>query len=277
MRIVIRVDGGGWRGMGHVARCEAIGAELLRTGHRVEYATRTKATVDRLARVAPTVRLVGPSDADALAAMDADRVVVDLPYPTAIPDAFVVPRSHVGDWPCAIVRREFREWRDKYRRTAARWTGPNDVHPPKTVYVTGGATDGHGLLVPILEALALMDAAPSPVVADGSIDDVPATMATCDIAIISYGVTALECACVGLPAVYVCPTEAHEVGASALDAAGCGVNLGVHGRQCGELRIAQWADRLLAAPEEMAAMSAAGRALIDGRGAERVARRIVGE
>ena len=61
MRIVIRVDGGGWRGMGHVARCEAIGAELLRMGHRVEYATRTKATVDRVVLATPHV-WDGPED-----------------------------------------------------------------------------------------------------------------------------------------------------------------------------------------------------------------------
>ena len=262
--------------MGHVARCEAIGAELLRMGHRVEYATRTDETVDRLARVAPTVRLVGPSDADALAAMDADRVVVDLPYPTAIPDAFVVPRSHVGDWAGAIVRREFREWRD----------GPADVCGFRSgqVYVTGGATDGHGLLIPVLESLALMAAAPTPLVADGSIADVPAAMDGCDIAIVSYGVTALECACVGLPAVYVCATEAHEVGARALDEEGCGINAGVAGRydtatgySTGEYHIAGLADKLLADPDRLAAMSAAGRALIDGRGAERVAKRILGE
>ena len=269
MQVAIRVDGGGWRGLGHVSRMVALAPELQRLGAHVVYATRTADMLPRLARIAPSKLLVGASDHDALAALSVDRVVVDLPYRVCtdgLPRPYDVPRSHAGDMTRAILRREFR----------AAHEAPRTLPGGKPrCYVSGGGTDGHGLLVPLLEAVGLMREDVEPVVADGSIEDVARTMAGCTLALISYGVTALECACVGLPALYLCATDAHEVGAKALAAHGCGINLGVRGR-VSEHAIAAKADVLLRAPRTLDAMTAAGRALVDGLGAVRVAEEIVG-
>ena len=263
MRVNIRVDGGGWRGMGHVARAEAIAVELLALGARVTYATRTAEVLPRLARRGPTILLVGPDDAEALAAMRADRVVVDLPYPLRVPGASHVARSHCGDWSRAVVGRPFRP-RPRHQRGER----------PR-VYISGGGTDHHGLLVPLLEAAGLMRSEPDLVVADGSLADPAAAMARCDLALVAYGVTALELAAVGVPALWLAATDGHARGARALEATGCGRHLGLRGH-VGEGTVAAEADALLEDRGRLAGMALAGPEAIDGRGAERVAREILG-
>jgi spore coat polysaccharide biosynthesis predicted glycosyltransferase SpsG len=96
---------------------------------------------------------------------------------------------------------------------------------------------------------------------------------TCAAGVVAYGVTALEAACVGLPTICVSPTDGHAVGAVALAEAGCSIHAGRRG--VAEREVARILGTLLADAPARAAMSEAGRALIDGRGATRVAREIV--
>lgn len=267
MRVAYRVDGGGWRGLGHVARCEALVPELQALGVGVEIATRAEAVLPRLARLAPTKLLVGPSETAALAALGVDRVIVDLPHSiplTGLPRPYVVGRSHCGDWSRALIRCEIVRARCSI----------SPAPPPWRIYVSGGGTDAAGLLVPLLEAVGLLEVPVEPVVADGSRSDVGALMSSCHVAAIAYGVTALEAACVGLPAVYVAATDGHAVGARALMEAGCGIYAGVRG-MVRERDVAGHLATLIDSAECRTAMAAAGHATVDGRGAQRVAREIL--
>jgi spore coat polysaccharide biosynthesis predicted glycosyltransferase SpsG len=94
------------------------------------------------------------------------------------------------------------------------------------------------------------------------------------LGVISFGVTAYELAALGVPALYLCLTPDHALSASAFEAAGMGVSLGVAG-EINDMMIAGAVQSLLADPAKRRAMSAAGRMNLDGRGAIRVAERIV--
>jgi spore coat polysaccharide biosynthesis protein SpsF len=100
---------------------------------------------------------------------------------------------------------------------------------------------------------------------------VSAVAKDCDLAVVSYGVSALECAHLGVPAVYLCLTPDHAESASAADAAGFGTSLGL-ARDPDRIEAAL--DRLIADPARRRAMAAAGRLAVDGRGAERIAAEI---
>lgn len=267
MRAAYRVDGGGWRGLGHVVHCEALVPELRAHGVDVQIATRTEAVLPRLARLAPTRLLGGASEVDEVAALDVDRVILDLPHAVplvGLPRPYQVQRSHLGDWSRVLIRSQITSARGLDLRP----------HDRLRVYVSGGGTDGHGLLVPLLEAVGLIGAALEPVVADGTCADVGRLMVSCHAAVIAYGTTALEAACVGLPAVYVAGTDGHAIGARALAEAGCGVYAGVRG-SVRESDVALSLEQLLAAPDRREQMRRAGMELVDGHGARRVAREIL--
>ena len=98
--------------------------------------------------------------------------------------------------------------------------------------------------------------------------------AECDLAVLAFGVSAYECAHIGVPALYLGLTPDHAMSAQGFDDAGFGVNLGVvSALQDKKLSDAIFA--LAADPERRRAMAAAGRLAIDGRGAERLAQEIV--
>src|SRR6185369_15360977 len=104
-------------------------------------------------------------------------------------------------------------------------------------------------------------------------NDLPRLMAETDLGVISFGVTAYELAALGVPALYLCLTPDHAMSASAFEAAGMGVSLGVAG-EINDMMIAGAVQSLLADPARRRAMSAAGRMNLDGRGAARVAERM---
>lgn len=106
--------------------------------------------------------------------------------------------------------------------------------------------------------------------------DMRAIMLRADLAIASFGVTAYELAATATPAVYLCLTPDHARSASLFDARGAGVSLGVY-RGDEAPRLAATASALLADTERRIVMGRAGRFLVDGRGAARVADRIVAE
>jgi spore coat polysaccharide biosynthesis predicted glycosyltransferase SpsG len=94
------------------------------------------------------------------------------------------------------------------------------------------------------------------------------------IAVASFGVSAYELAACGVPAVHLCLTEDHARSASAFVREGIAESLGVFPA----VQPAQLADAvagLLSDPQRRDEMAARARALVDGRGAKRVAGRIV--
>lgn len=98
-------------------------------------------------------------------------------------------------------------------------------------------------------------------------------MASADMALVAFGVTASELAAIGVPAIYVCLTEDHAASASAFVNAGMGLSLGQPADMTPEaVRAAVRA--LVDDPELRRSMAAAGRMSLDGRGGARIAARL---
>ncbi len=101
-------------------------------------------------------------------------------------------------------------------------------------------------------------------------DDMAGLMAQHDLAIGAGGMTGLERAAMGLPALIVTLADNQAPGARALHAAGAA-------RLIGDVRTPRWSDAIapaldaLAPPDIRIAMARAGLKLVDGRGAGRVA------
>ena len=100
--------------------------------------------------------------------------------------------------------------------------------------------------------------------------DMASLMASADIGIVSFGVTAAEMAAMGLPALYLCLSTDHVQSATVYEQANLGVNLGVftandHGRLREVVKV------LLDDPIALKAMSDNAMNLVDGGGAVRIA------
>lgn len=94
---------------------------------------------------------------------------------------------------------------------------------------------------------------------------------TADLAIVAGGITMHEAACCGVPSAAVCQPIDHQVlVASALEEAGCMVNLG-YGESLKPGEIAAAVNALSLDPSRRRSMSAAGPRICDGLGADRVA------
>jgi spore coat polysaccharide biosynthesis protein SpsF len=155
-----------------------------------------------------------------------------------------------------------------------------------------GGSDPHGLTLPAVKALASIrrnvkvTVIVGPSVSADAEDAVrleapaftvvrnPANlgdiMATADVALVTFGVTAYELASIGVPAIYICLNEDHAESASAFVRAGMGVSLGL----AASLEPHDMSDSvvdLLDDPDLCRSMSAAGRMNLDGRGATRIA------
>ena len=113
-----------------------------------------------------------------------------------------------------------------------------------------------------------------PVMVHDQPPDMRQLMLGAGLAVASFGVTAYELAATATPTILLCYTADHERSASALVKPGAAVSLGVHTGHEGP-RVAETVAALLADREECQRMGRAGRALIDGRGAARVAERII--
>ena len=102
-------------------------------------------------------------------------------------------------------------------------------------------------------------------------DGLATEYATCDLALVAFGVTAYELAAFGVPAVYLCPTPDHALSASAFEQAGLGVSLGT-ADAIGDAAIAQAVWSLMNDAARRRAMRSAGLMTVDGNGASRIAR-----
>jgi spore coat polysaccharide biosynthesis protein SpsF len=202
------------------------------------------------------------------------------------------PADASGRW---LVGPEHVPLRRAYRtRPPAR---PAAATP--AVLVSMGASDPGGLTAPVVDALGRARAAGArltarvianpaaavwhelparlgraglPPACAVEAERMPAHLAAADIAVLAMGVTVYEAMATGVPAVVLCRTSGDVAHARALEERGAIVSVGQHWT---EERLATAVGELVAAPARRAAMSRAGRALVDGRGAERVAGRLV--
>jgi spore coat polysaccharide biosynthesis predicted glycosyltransferase SpsG len=104
--------------------------------------------------------------------------------------------------------------------------------------------------------------------------DLAHRMASADLAVCGAGATAVELAFLGVPVVMIVLAENQLAIAEALDRAGAAVNLGDF-RTVDDDAIASAVRALARDAPRRAAMAAAGRRLVDGRGLARVARAVV--
>jgi spore coat polysaccharide biosynthesis predicted glycosyltransferase SpsG len=98
-------------------------------------------------------------------------------------------------------------------------------------------------------------------------------MGRADLAITAGGLTMFELACVGTPSVVICAERFEVETAARLERAGAVVSLGF-GEDLNYDRVPSAVEELAGNPERRRQMSARGKALVDGRGCERIVRLI---
>ena len=99
--------------------------------------------------------------------------------------------------------------------------------------------------------------------------DMPTLMKWADVAISAGGSTCLELAFMGLPTACVIVGKDQVPGVEAMALAGAAADLGWQS-SCSPLQIAEEVGALMANMDRRVAMSAAGRKMVDGKGADRV-------
>ena len=99
------------------------------------------------------------------------------------------------------------------------------------------------------------------------------TMAMADLAVASFGVTAYELACVGVPSILFSISEDHAKSASYLAENGVAINLAPNIVNFEE-EVFLAMTKLLKDEEKLLAMSSAGINLFDGYGAVRIAQKL---
>lgn len=187
----------------------------------------------------------------------------------------------------AVLRRDFAPWRDwqrsiprRGRRVAVTLGGSDPADATSRVLAAfhaardrtldvrvavGAANPRHGELTAALgrRVELLFD-----------VRDMPALLAWADVGIGAGGTSALEIACMGLPALLFVLADNQVESVAALTAAGIARALG-RPADAGPARIAAELCELLDDPEAREAMAHRGRELVDGRGARRVAREML--
>jgi UDP-2,4-diacetamido-2,4,6-trideoxy-beta-L-altropyranose hydrolase len=186
----------------------------------------------------------------------------------------------------ALLRREFAHWRSRLH------TVPETA---RKLLVTLGGSDPDNVTLKVIEALRQLDTVPlqvrvvagptNPHVAELSdaaasfsgylelltaVSDMPSLMAWADLAVTAGGSTCWELACMGVPALSLVLAENQRNVARELARLGVMVNLGWHADVSVE-RIATAVGGLVYSSFRRLRMSQQGRALVDGKGAARVA------
>jgi UDP-2,4-diacetamido-2,4,6-trideoxy-beta-L-altropyranose hydrolase len=193
--------------------------------------------------------------------------------------------------PYAMLRREFRRWREK---------GRDELDVGSKVLVTLGGSDAANLTIRVIQALeqvglATLDAT---IVAGGSnphtrdlenavakaqinlhlvrnVTSMPELMARADIAVSAAGTTVLELAFMGIPTILVTVADNQRSNARACERLEIAVNLGdlVH---LSPMQLAAAVRELIGDSERRTRMTQRARTLVDGLGAERIAARLMG-
>jgi spore coat polysaccharide biosynthesis protein SpsF len=190
--------------------------------------------------------------------------------------------THFTGWPWVILRRGFEP------RPRAPAGGP-----PRVLVAMGGS-DPKGLTLLALEAFQRLEVPCEPVFLLGPAfmhgaefqariaadagrftiarapSDVPGLMASCELAVATFGVTAYELAAVGVPALHLCLNDDAAESARCLESIGAARSLGVADHVSPD-QLAQAVGALLVDAPARARMAEAGPRVLDGRGAERIA------
>ncbi|MDD4679889.1 MAG: UDP-2,4-diacetamido-2,4,6-trideoxy-beta-L-altropyranose hydrolase [Clostridia bacterium] len=184
-------------------------------------------------------------------------------------------------WEWVILRKEFTEYAGQQR------TSNDRLH----LLVTMGGSDPAGFTLTAIEALDLLEDDFDTTVVLGAafsreyelqslllrtkrkyrilrnVKNMAAVMAEADLAIASFGMTAYELACMGVPALYLCLAEDHAESCQAFVEAGVAVRTGIdHSIE----NIAAQISPLLWNSKRRARMKANGKKVMDGYGVQRI-------
>lgn len=184
-------------------------------------------------------------------------------------------------WEWVIIRKEFTTMTNQQRIPYDR------LH----LLVTMGGTDPAGFTLTVIEALDLLEDDFETTVVLGAafsreeelqslllrtkrkfrvlrnVQNMAAIMAQADLAIASFGMTAYELACMGVPALYMCLTDDHAESCQVFVDAGVAVNLG---RDHSIEKIADQISLLLWDGKYRDGMKANGKKVMDGYGVQRI-------
>ncbi|HEY7558920.1 MAG TPA: UDP-2,4-diacetamido-2,4,6-trideoxy-beta-L-altropyranose hydrolase [Candidatus Binatia bacterium] len=185
----------------------------------------------------------------------------------------------------ALLRREFIFWRSRLH------TVPETA---RKILVTLGGSDPDNVTLKVIQALRRLEtgrlqirvvagpanphidelndasaAFPGRLEFLTAVSDMAPLMAWADLAVTAAGSTCWELACLGLPAVSLVIAANQRALAGELGAAGVVINLGWHAEVSVE-RLANAVDGLLFSSFRRLRMGQRGRALVDGKGVERV-------
>lgn len=184
-----------------------------------------------------------------------------------------------------LLRREFRSWRGWMR------TIPEVA---RKVLVTMGGSDPDNVTLKVIEAIKIIDdpqlevqivmgpgnpnldilecalrSVPYPMRLLKDVTNMPALMAWADIAVSAGGSTCWELAFMGLPTITVTSADNQRPIADILSKQGVVINLGWH-ESVTEGQITETLASALRSRDKRMSMSGAGRALVDGEGADRI-------
>ena len=201
----------------------------------------------------------------------------------AMYDPFMGEKYAGPEW--ALLRPEFAQ---------VKWRGWNEASPPH-IFIAGGAADSKGIILKTLRALSLLDfqvsvdvmvsklykdrdklnypnlESPHFITVHTELQRPWEVLAHTTLAVLSFGVTAFETMAAGIPTLCMSISDDHESAADALS--GGLVHLGPV-EDVSEQRIAH-AIRNVLRSDALARLSANARQMVDGKGVERVAAKIV--
>lgn len=194
----------------------------------------------------------------------------------------------LSGWEWVLLRKEFTDYSPKIR----------NINKDLRVLVTMGGSDPAGLTLKAVEALDLLEEDFETVIVLGAgfhkqaelrsllsntkrrfricknVSNISLIMKDSDIAIASFGVTAYELACMGVPAIYLCLSSDHQESASVFQNQGLALNMGEYTGVSTE-DLAQAVYLLLHDRERRDYMAGKGPQLVDGRGSYRTAEKII--
>jgi spore coat polysaccharide biosynthesis protein SpsF len=326
--VLIRCDGGGAYGFGHVKRMIAL-ARALRDHQSLGVVFAVNGSDEALVPIRQAgfaaECIAGPDDEFLPLAKDAKLLVLDcregpsresvaaLPVPlkATVDDgserrlacdlAYYPPLPQVArlSWSGSSCRPRIGwEWALLGQTTPAERPRAHSLCP--TLLVTMGGSDPFGLTMRAARALCRLDPvfrarfvigpgfadknrlastivglSPNFETVEGA-HGLATEFATCDAALVAFGVTAYELAAAGVPAIYIGISDDHTLSASAFEAAGMGLSLGTMDK-IGDSQITTAVWSLLNDGPRRRQMRAAGLMTIDGAGAGRIAADLAAE
>ncbi len=277
--VEIVVDGGPGYGFGHLSRSQTLARALESAGATVRFSPRSRGAAGALrawpaARGAEAVLVVDlpyADDAAITAARAAGRPVAVLDH-VGEAEADLAVRTDPRPVPMAARRCEYGL---RYALIRPEILAQTPTHGDYALVCVGGSDLGDrgveaakslaecGLKVVLVRGPLAAPLAGAPAGVDVRPDppDLPALLAGCAFAVTNAGTTALEAMALGKPVHVLAQTDAEQ--ATAERFLSDGIILGLE---------------TLAAPDpdRAAQVAAAGRAMVDGRGAERVAALVLG-